>query len=243
MKKYLLFIGIQCFSFAPFAQMTTEYETGQGTTDAWTGWTSQTTGVTAENTNGVNHYIFTLTGPLGSNFNIEITRNFNIIHTPINVYYSVFAQSATLELLYSTDNVNWTSIDSDVFGTTYSSGAYVKAVSPAVSSYYLKLKISGTVGDQQQVNFSNFRIDAEQSIAIGLDETKQAYAIQMQVNTLILSGYNSDYQLKVYSLGGEEVFSAVNGYSHDLSGLHKGVYLVSLRTAENEVLTQKIFIH
>ncbi len=240
MKKLFTLFAVMSL-FTSFSQFTTVYETGNGTSDGWTGWSSTTTNVGAENVNGVNFYIFTLSGGMGANYSIEISRAFNITGTPINVSYTVFAQSSTLELLYSEDNVNWTSIDSDTYGTTYSSSAYAKSVTPTVSNYYLMLRLTGTVGDQSQANFSNLSIEESDNGTIGLANQNIDKAIIYYNNTLNVQ-FNGSYSVRLFNSAGSLVMNEENLISSDLNNLNPGLYFVQLQDSKGNSTTKKIIV-
>ena len=92
------------------AQWSDAYETGQDAGDPWTGWTTDNTNVGYQNINGVNQYTFTMSDA-GTTFIVNLSRQFTISGTPINVSYTVTARDAELRLQYSTDGVSYTTFE------------------------------------------------------------------------------------------------------------------------------------
>ncbi len=244
MLRNLLFI-FACVTFlnTSLSQFTEVYATGQGSGDAWTGWTVNHTNSPYQNINGVQHYTFTL-GTVGEAFSIELSRQFTITGTPINVEYTVFAQSANLELLYSTDNTNWTSIETNNFGSTFSSAAYNTQVTPLVGTYYLKLKLSGTIGSNQSANFTVFKISESSANTIGLIKHNiESAKVFVYNNELKVQYPGENYTISVYDISGKEILTENNLTERNLSHLVKGVYFVKIQDNQtNKFKTKKIIL-
>jgi len=160
MKK--LFTLLSCFFLLIAAKaQTTEYTTGQTYADAWTGWsTPVVTGTTGSNINGVNMYIFS--GTNGVAHTIEIYRQFTINSNDLDLYLAATTQGTTVSVLYSTDNISYSEIGSQVWAPIpfSQSTIVIPTFDPVVSTFYLKLKIVGTFGGSGQSIFNSLKIDA-----------------------------------------------------------------------------------
>lgn len=159
MKKLLTLFLSAAAIFGSQAQ-TTVYTTGQSYADAWTGWSSPVvTGISSSSVNGAN--IYTFSGMSGASFTVETYRQFVINSNDIDIYLSATTQNATISVEFSTDNVSYTSIGSLVFGSGFSlSTLVIPAYDPVVTTFYLKLKMTGTFGSPSQTNFNSLKIDA-----------------------------------------------------------------------------------
>lgn len=244
MKKLstLLITSLLFLSIDLKAQFTNVYDTGFGTSDGWTGWTVASTGTTFQNVNGVNLYSFTL-GTVGQPFSIELSRQFNITGTPINIGYILYAQDATIEVLQSYDGTNWTSVQSNVFGSTYGSASYLTTYAPTAASYYLKLKLTGTIGSMQNATFDSFTIDASTQSSVGLTSVEKIVTqLIFAENTLTVKTAETDYSIAVYDLTGSLVASFGNEKTKDLSFLNSGIYFVSYSSEDEKKITKKIVV-
>ncbi|MEX1003494.1 MAG: hypothetical protein WDZ35_15355 [Crocinitomicaceae bacterium] len=163
---------------------TTVYETGSVVADPWTGWSTPVTSNCTASVNGADVYQFT--GTSGQSYTAETYRQFTINSNDLDLYFAVTAANATVSIEYSTDNVSYTQIGTQNWGASFSqSTLIVPTYDPVVSTFYLKLKISGTFGSPAQAQFNTFRIDAvlntgnsnsifptnDQNIEVGVDGT------------------------------------------------------------------------
>ncbi|MBK6527385.1 MAG: hypothetical protein IPG07_18615 [Crocinitomicaceae bacterium] len=104
MKKLYTLLFSSLLALAGQSQ-TTEYTTGQGYADAWTGWsTPVTTGTTGSSINGAN--VYTFSGTNGVAHTIEIYRQFTINSNDLDLYLAATTQNATVSIWHSTDNVS-----------------------------------------------------------------------------------------------------------------------------------------
>jgi len=159
MKK--LFTLLSCFFLLIAAKaQTTEYTTGQTYADAWTGWSAPvTTGITSNSVNGAN--IYTFNGTAATTFTVETRRQFTINSNNMILYLLATTQNAIVSIEYSTDNVTYTEIGTQSWGSGFSASTLiVAAFDPGVPTFYLKLKMAGLFGSPSQTNFNNFKIDA-----------------------------------------------------------------------------------
>jgi len=142
-----------------FAQ-TTEYTTGQTYGDAWTGWSTPIeTGTTASSVNGVD--VYTFSGLNGNAYTVETYRQFNINSNDLDILLNATAANATVSIEYSSDNVSYTEIGNITFGAGFASQALlIPTYDPVVSSFYLKIKATGTFGSPSSLWFQNLKIDA-----------------------------------------------------------------------------------
>ena len=159
MKK--LFTSFAALMLATFSfSQTTEYETGNMTGDGWTGWSTPVLSNCSGNINGVDHWQFT--GTNGASYSIETYRQFNINSNDIDIYFDILTQDCTVEIEYSSDNVSY----SNVFSQTYGSGLGIQQIvvptvdAGGIPSFYLKIKVNGTFGSPSTTNFQYMKIDA-----------------------------------------------------------------------------------
>jgi hypothetical protein len=140
---------------------TTEYTTGQTYSDPWTGWSNPiTTGITATSVNGAD--VYTMSGNTSDAYTFEIKRQFTINSNDIDLYLAATTQNATVSIEYSSDDVTYTQIGTQNWGAGFAqSSLIVPTYDPVVSTFYLKLKISGTFASPSQAQFNNLKIDAE----------------------------------------------------------------------------------
>lgn len=176
MKKIFTFL-LASLALGGVQSQTTVYETGQNYTDAWTGWTAPvTSNVSGSSVNGVNIYTFTLSGGAGTTYSLETTRAFSIASNDIDLYLAATTQNATLSIEYSEDNSAWTSIGSLTYGAGFSQQSLViPSYAPGPTNFYLKLKMTGTVGSPSQAQFNNLKIDADlasESVSISPSTTQ-----------------------------------------------------------------------
>lgn len=176
MKKLFTFL-LASLSLGAVQSQTTVYETGQNYTDAWTGWTAPvTSNVSGSSVNGVNIYTFTLSGGAGASYSLETTRAFSIASNDIDLYLAATTQNATLSIEYSEDNSAWTSIGSLTYGAGFSQQSLViPSYAPGPTNFYLKLKMTGTVGSPSQAQFNNLKIDADlasESVSVSPSSTQ-----------------------------------------------------------------------
>lgn len=159
MKKLFTLCAGLTLAAMTFAQ-TTEYETGAGTGDGWTGWSTPVTTNCSGTVNGVDHYAFT--GSNGANYTLETYRQFNINSNDIDIYLDVLTQNCTIEIEYSTDNVSYSNVNTTPVGAGLSVNQIVEPTFNAggIPSFYLKIKVSGTYGSPSTTNLQYMKIDA-----------------------------------------------------------------------------------
>lgn len=238
MKKIFALLAVLiCF----FAQsQTTEYTTGQTYPDAWTGWsTPVVTGTTGSSINGVNMYIFT--GTNGVAHTIEIYRQFTINSNDLDLYLNATTQNTTVSILYSTDNVSYTEIGSQVWGATFSqSTLLIPTYNPVVSTFYLKLKIVGTFGSNGQSVFNNFKIDAVlNGGSATVSEFKMGSTVFYSNSALTVNTGIINYNVQIFDLNGRLIGSHPNLKSFDFTNYEPGIYFAAF-TYNGERKTLKI---
>lgn len=159
MKKALLVL-ITVISIFSLTAQTTVYTTGQSYADAWTGWsTPVVTNITSQSVNGAN--IYTFSGMNGAAFTVETYRQFTINSDDIDFYLSATTQNCLVSIEYSTDNVSYTQIGSQMWGAGFAvSTLIIPTYDPSATTFYIKLKMAGTFGSPSQTNFNSLKIDA-----------------------------------------------------------------------------------
>ena len=221
---------------------TTVYETGQNSSDAWTGWsTPVTTGILGQSINGINIYNFNTEA--SGTYSIEITRQFNINSTDIDVYLNATTQNSTVELLYSSNNTTWTSMGNVTSGATFGlQTLIVPTYNPIVTSFYLKIKITGTIGTQLSATINSLKIDADLNLPIvGLNENSIDYKLIYSNNQLIVDGDISNYKVSIYDMLGKIIVSENNLKFYDFNNFNNGIYFVTLTLKSGERKTIKVF--
>lgn len=229
MKKLLLsFIGLT--SLYVTAQ-TTVYTTGQTYTDAWTGWsTPVTTNVTSSSVNGVNIYNFS--GTASTSFTAEIYRQFTINSNDLDIYLSATTQNCTISVEYSTDNVSYTQIGSQVWGPGLAvSTLVIPTFDPTVSTFYLKLKMNGTFGSPSQSSFNNLKIDAVLNTS-AVEEFSLGSNVIFSNGILQVNSSSQNYNVAIYNLSGQKIISENNAKMFDLTAQENGIYFVTYTSGD-----------
>jgi hypothetical protein len=142
-----------------FAQ-TTEYSTGQTYGDAWTGWSTPIeTGTTASSVNGAD--IYTFSGLNSTAYTVELYRQFTINSNDLDIYLNATAANTVVSVEFSTDNVSYTEIGNATYGVAFvQQGIVIPTHDPVTSTFYIKIKATGTFGSPSQLQLNNFKIDA-----------------------------------------------------------------------------------
>lgn len=240
MKKALIFGAIIAANLS-FAQFTTAYETGQDAGDPWTGWTTDLTNVGYSNINGVNQYTFTMTDA-GTDFTVDLYRQFTITGTPINVYYTVTARDAELEVQYSTDNVTYTTFGTHTYGSTLSAGSYSSTYTPAVGTYYIRMRLTGATGPTSNTaNFAKFRIEESTTGSVGLTEVNALPTLLFANHQVQVNNPGSNFQVNMFDLSGRLVLNTQEKLI-DLSSFKQGVYLLHYSDDQNRKRTLKVML-
>lgn len=159
MKK--IFLSLLTFaSIASSFGQTTVYTTGQTYADAWTGWsTPVTTNITSNSVNGANIYNFN--GTTGNSYTIETYRQFTINSNDLDFYLTATTENCLVSIEFSTDNVSYSLVGSQSWGAGFSVSTLIAPTfDPGVTTFYIKLKMSGTFGSPAQANFNSLKIDA-----------------------------------------------------------------------------------
>lgn len=237
MKRILLSAAVLA-ALTSFGQ-TLEYETGNGTTDGWTGWsTPVVSNASAGSINGVNHYQFS--GTASDVYSIETYRQFNINSNDIDIRLDVLTQDATIAIEHSTDNVTYNQIGTLTAGTGYAiSSLIIPTVDPQTSSFYLKIKVNGTFGSPSSTNLYYMKIDAVLNSS-GIDDLALGTNVfyfdnQIQINTSAVN-----YNVNLFNLEGKEVYNGSSVSTVDMNGLEDGLYLLRVTDLEGHSKTLKI---
>lgn len=213
---------------AVFAQ-TTEYTTGQTYTDAWTGWsTPVVTNISGSSVNGA--YVYAFSGSTSDNYTIEIYRQFTINTNDIDIYFAATTQNATVSVEYSTDNVSYSQIGTQNWGAGFAQSTMViPTYDPVVSTFYLKLKMSGTFGSPAQAQFNNLRIDAVlNSSGAAVEEFELGSNVLFANGELQVIAAIDDYTVSIYDISGKLIVSQLNLKSYNLAPHNEGIYFVSI---------------
>ena len=155
-----IFTLLLAFSIGLAFAQTTEYTTGNGTTDDWTGWSTPiVTNVSADSYTGIHSWQFS--GTNGQSYTMESYRQFDINSNDIDIYLNCLTQNATFSVEHSTDNVSYTEIGSSTVGAGYSiNNLLIPTFDPTTPTFYLKIKLSGTFGSPSNTQLYDMKIDA-----------------------------------------------------------------------------------
>lgn len=217
---------------------TTVYETGNGTSDGWTGWSTPVTSNCSGSINGVNHYQFT--GTTGNSYSLETYRQFNINSNDIDIYLDVLTQDATIEIDYSQDNVSYTNIFSQSVGAGYAITNFIlPTYDPVVSSFYLKVKVSGVFGSPSSTNLYSMKINAVLNSS-GTEEFEIGSDVLFKNGMFQYFTSTTDYQINIFDQAGRLITSEKNLKEFDFSGLENGVYFVTLQNSKGDRKTLKV---
>lgn len=236
-KTFTLFFSL--FMVWGANSQTTVYTTGQSYSDAWTGWSAPvTTGTSGQSINGA--YIYTFSGMSGNNFSVEITRQFTIYTNDMDIYLAATTENATVSVEFSTDNVTYTSIGSQNWGAGFSlSTLIIPAYNPAASTFYLKLKMTGTFGTSGQTNFNNLKIDAVVTGTASTEEFSLGKSVFYKHGLLEINTSLQNYDVAIFDINGRLITAEKNLKSFSFEGRNPGIYFVSI-AHEGERKTIKI---
>lgn len=231
----LLFISILSLGYS----QTTVYTTGQTYTDAWTGWsTPVVTNVSSSAVNGANIYSFS--GSASDVYSLEITRQFNISSSDIDIYLAATTQDADLYVEFSTDGVAYTQVGTQNWPSGYAqSTLLIPTWNPGVSSFYLKIRMTGTFGSPSSALLNNLRIDADLTGA-SVENFDQLYQMNFTNSMLNVNAAFADYTINIYDITGQLIHKEIALTEYDFNRHHQGVYLVSIETASGLRKTIKI---
>lgn len=222
---------------------TTEYETGQSTTDAWTAWsTPVTTNVLSSSINGINIYNFVLDNAQ-STYSFEITKQITINSSDLDFYLNTTSESSTISLSISTDNSNWTEIGNSTTSSFSLDQMIVPTINPQSATFYVKIKLSGTIGSQASAMINSLTIKADMnSPIVGLTEVKDDSKIIFNNSnyTLTISTTSINYSISIYELTGKLLYNASNLKSYNLIDYPKGIYFVTYQNSNGYRKTIKI---
>jgi len=158
---FTLFLG--CFVLGSAFSQVTVYETGSIAGDPWTGWTIASQTGSGSNSLGGNVYAFSVTN--GQPVDIQLTRQFTINSNDIDIWFTgTSTNGMVFTIEYSTDNSNWTVLETATV-TGGSPGLFqVSPVEPTydpvVTTFYIKVAAAGTGGTPGSVQFNTLKIDA-----------------------------------------------------------------------------------
>jgi hypothetical protein len=220
---------------------TTVYETGQGTSDAWTGWTVNVSNVNNYSVLSNNIYSFTLNS--SGTYSIELTRAFDINSQDLDFYLNTTTASSTITLSVSTDNVNWTTIGTSNTGSSLSlDQMVVPTINVGNQNFYAKIKMEGTIGSNTSFSISSYKINADLNnpYVAGIDETNDDTQITLYNNTVKVLTSQNDYQIAIYNLSGQLIHQEKNLQNFDLTNFPKGIYFVSYQNKVGLKKTIKI---
>lgn len=238
MMKTFTFLVAGLLSAAALAQ-TTVYETGSGVSDPWTGWSTPVTYNCSGAVGGPNTYQFT--GTNGQTYTFELYRQFLINSNDIDVYLAASTQNATISVEYSTDNVSYTQIGTQNWASGYAQSTIVIPTYDAggITSFYLKIKGSGTFGSPSNTQLNTFKIDAVLN-SNGVDEFDYGTNVLYSNGMIQMFTTMQQYTINIFNLGGQKIASEVNMTNFDMSGFQKGIYFVNVMNKEGEQKTFKI---
>ena len=133
----------------------------------------------------------------------------------------------------------YSQIGSQNWGSGYSQSTLViPTYDPGVSTFYLKIVVSGTFGSPSNTQLNTFSIDAELSSTV--DEMELGSDILYSNGMLQLHTTMQDYTINIYDLGGKLIKTEQNMKTFDFNGYHKGLYFVNVVNREGEQKTFKI---
>lgn len=258
MKKMLLVL-LAFISMKGFTQTTTLYETGNGYTDAWVNWATTTSSDVTGSVNGVNYYSFTLGGTNGDAYTIELVKEFTgLSYSTMAMNYTVQAGNnggtASLEILYSTDNTNWTSVTTHAYPASLSVSAFATSFSSSVPDFYLKLKLTGYHGSPSNVAFQKLTITADESDyyeeaeTSGIDSKEistllNSTQVYLAHQSLMVKTALNSFEISLYNLNGQLVSTHLNESVLDVTALQKGLYFVKVMDVDSkQFITKKVVI-
>ncbi len=239
----LFYTLIACFLTATMVNaQTTEYETGQSTSDAWTGWsTPVVTNVLNSSINGINIYNFTLES--SGTYSIEITRSFTINSADLDFYLNTTSENSTITLSISTDNSNWTSIGNETTTAFGMNQMVVPTINPGAETFYVKIHLTGTIGSNQSAMIQSFKINADLNnpvVSVNEIELNTQLIYHSDLNLLSINTNLNNYTVKVYNISGQQLVSQSNLTTYDFSAFNKGIYFVTIESPQSERKTIKI---
>lgn len=231
----LLAVFLTGFAFA----QTTEYTTGNGTTDDWTGWSSPVvTGVTADSYTGIHSWQFS--GMNSQNYTIETYRQFNINSDDIDIYFNCLTQDATFSIEHSPDNGTYTEIGTSTVGAGYSiHNLLIPTFNPASPSFFLKIKVSGTFGSPSNTQLYDFKIDAVLNSS-GIDDLSLGSNVIYANSLLSINTSLVNYEVSVIDITGKVLTTKSNLKEFDMNHLNNGIYFVAISDMEGRRKTMKI---
>ena len=220
---------------------TTEYETGQSTSDAWTGWsTPVVTNVTNSSINGINIYNFVLDNS-ASTYSIEMTKQITINSSDLDFYLNTTTENSTISLSISTDNSTWTEIGNATTSSFGLNQMVVPTINPQNQNFYVKIKLTGTIGSQATAIINSLTIKADMnSPLVSVKELKDDTDIKFYNSTLYVKTNQNNYSVFLYDLTGKLIFQKPNLKSYSLIDFPKGIYFVTYQNANGYRKTIKI---
>jgi hypothetical protein len=219
---------------------TTEYETGTTIGDPWTGWSTPVVSNTSGSVNGANIYMFS--GTASQSYTLETYRQFTINSNDIDLYLTVSTQDATASVEYSSDNISYTEIGTQNWGSGLSQSTLViPTYDPVVSTYYLKIKVSGTFGSPSTTQLVSFRIDAVVNAGAAIDEEENLTTSVVYSNgNIAITSDLIDYTVSIADLSGKLISYGTNVDELDLTNYKNGLYILSVISKEGTRETFKI---
>jgi hypothetical protein len=220
---------------------TTEYETGQNSSDAWTGWsTPVVTNVTNSSINGINIYNFVLDNSANT-YSLEISKQITINSSDLDFYLNTTSESSTISLSISTDNSTWTEI-----GTSTTTGfglnqMVVPTINPQNLNFYVKIKLSGSIGSQSAAMINSLVIKADMnSPLVSVKELKDDTDLKFYNNTIFINSDQSNYSVSLFDLSGKLLMQKSNITNYSLFDFPKGIYFVTYQNSNGYRKTIKI---
>lgn len=232
------------FSFLLFNYsnaQTVEYETGNGSSDAWTGWsTPVVTNVINSSINGINIYNFVLSNS-ASTYSIEITKQITINSTDLDFYLNTTTESSTISLSISTDNATWTEIGNATTSGFGLNQMVVPTINPQNQNFYVKIKLSGTIGSQQSAVINSLTIKADMnSPLVSVQELKDDTELNFYNNSLVIKTSQNNYSVSLFDISGKLLLQKKNLTSYNLTDFPKGIYFVTYQNQRGYRKTIKI---
>jgi len=230
-----------CLALNISIAQTIEYETGQNSSDAWTGWsTPVVTNVTNSSINGINIYNFTLDNSANT-YSLEITKQITINSSDLDFYLNTTSESSTISLSISTDNLTWTEIGNSTTTGFGLNQMVIPTINPQNQNFYVKIMLSGTIGSQAAAMINSLVIKADMnSPLVSVKELNDDTELKFYNNTIFVKSDQSNYSVSLFDLSGKLLIQKSNITNYPLTDYPKGIYFVTYQNSNGYRKTIKI---
>lgn len=230
-----------CLTLNISIAQTIEYETGQNSSDAWTGWTTPVvTNVTNSSINGINIYNFTLDNSANT-YSLEITKQITINSSDLYFYLNTTTESSTISLSISADNSTWTEIGNSTTTGFGLNQMVVPTINPQNQNFYVKIMLSGTIGSQGAAMINSLVIKADMnSPLVSVKELKDDTELKFYNNTIFVKSDQSNYSVSLFDLSGKLLIQKSNITNYSLTDYPKGIYFVTYQNSNGYRKTIKV---